>query len=95
MTRKVIVSEYESLRDAIREWRKLVFEFGVQTGPGFKDRADNRRFYVSYEDRKRQRFYYEKPSAKKRRKRHRRIRGSRGHQHRMAYEKGRHWQRLR
>lgn len=69
MSGRVIVEEYESLRGALRELQVLVYESGITLGVKWKRRSERLDFYVSGIERKRQRFYYEKPGVKRRRKR--------------------------
>jgi len=69
MSRSVIVEEYESLPDALRELQVLVYESCITLGVKWKRRSERMDCYVSGIERKRQRFYYEKPGIKRRRKR--------------------------
>ena len=59
MPRKVLVRDDETIESAIRRFRRVVRENGVLTGT-----------YVRMVDRNRQKYFYERPSIKRRRKRH-------------------------
>ena len=59
MSRKVYVRDGESIQSALRRFRTVTRESGVLTGR-----------YIRMADRNRQKYFYEKPSVKHRRKEH-------------------------
>ncbi len=69
MPGKVVVRDGESLKSAMCRFRRIVRENGVLTGS-----------YIRMSDRNCQKYFYEKPGVKRRRRRHIANKNRRGYQ---------------